>query len=259
MTPIVVIPARMASTRFPGKPLAPVGDAPMIVQVLRRAREADLGPVLVAAGDAEIAEAVRSAGGTAVMTDPGHASGSDRIWEAVGRYDPDGRHDVIVNLQGDLPTVSPGAVRAALTPLRRSSEHDNDVAIGTLAAVITDPREILDPNVVKVAVELGDEALACGRGSGRALYFSRTPIPGGEDGLYLHHIGLYAWRRAALGRFVGLPPSALERRERLEQLRALAVGLRIDVTLVDDVPLGVDTPADLDRAAALLVGPVSSG
>lgn len=253
MRPILVIPARLASTRFPNKPLAPILGVSMIVQVLRRAWEAELGPVLVAAAEEAIAEAVRQAGGSAVLTDPAHPSGSDRIWEAIGRHDPDGRYDVVVNVQGDLPTVAPAAVRAALDPLTDPTTGP-EVAIGTIAAPITDARELGDPNVVKAAAEIAPEDLARGQGRGRALYFSRAPVPGGESGAHLHHIGLYAWRRAALGRFVGLPPSVLERRERLEQLRALAAGMRIDLALVADVPLGVDTPADAVRAEAILAG-----
>lgn len=238
---MVVIPARLASTRLPGKPLAEIGGAPMIVQVWRRARAAGIGPVVVAAAEAEIAAAVEAAGGTAVMTAPDHPSGSDRVFEAVQRLDPDGRHDVVVNLQGDLPTLDPASIRAALAPLAA----DPAVDIGTLAAVITDGHEIDDPNVVKAVVEMPD-----GARSGRALYFSRATVPTGPGPL-LHHIGIYAYRRAALGRFVALPPASLERRERLEQLRALAAGMRVDVTLVDTVPLGVDTPADLERARAM--------
>ena len=243
--PLVVIPARLASTRLPDKPLADIHGEPMIVHVWRRAVEADLGPVVVACGEAEIAEAVRAAGGEALVTEGDHASGSDRIFEAVERRDPDGVHDAIVNIQGDLPTIEPEAVRAALRPLGQA-----EVDIATLVAEIADPRERRDPNVTKAALAI-DPASGCGR----ALYFSRSPVPwpGADDGLPLyHHIGLYAYRRAALARFVALPPTALEQRERLEQLRALEAGMRIDAALVDTVPLGVDTPADLERARAAL-------
>jgi len=238
--PLVLIPARMASSRLPGKPLADIAGAPMIVQVMRRAQEADVGPVVVATDTPEIAEAVAKAGGTAVMTRADHPSGSDRIHEALQAIDPDGRHDVIVNVQGDLPTINPAIIAAALTPLA-----DQAVDIATLAAVITRAEERAEPSVVKaVGTELTPGRL-------RALYFTRATAPWGEGPL-LHHIGLYAWRRAALRRFIALPPSPLERRENLEQLRALEAGMRIDIVVVDDVPLGVDTPHDLERARAVL-------
>lgn len=239
--PIVVIPARMQSTRLPGKPLADIHGEPMIVHVWRRGVEADVGPVVVACAEAEIAEAVRAAGGTAVLTRPDHPSGSDRVFEALGTADPDGRHDAVVNVQGDLPTIEPAAVRAALEPLDEAA-----VDIATLAAVITEAGERANPNVVKAVI-----GLAPGRRIGRAHYFSRATVPAGDGPLY-HHIGLYAYRRAALERFVRLPQGVLEARERLEQLRALEHGMRIDVALVDTVPLGVDTPADLERARAML-------
>lgn len=242
MHPLVLIPARMASTRLPLKPLADIHGQPMIVQVWRRAMEAGVGEVVVAADSPEIVEAVAAAGGRAVLTDPGHPSGSDRIFEALGRVDPDGRHDVIVNVQGDLPTIDAQTVRAALAPL-----SDAAVDIATLAAVIRREEERTDPNVVKV---VGSEVSP---GRLRALYFTRATAPWGEGPL-LHHIGLYAYRRAALAKFVGLAPSPLEVRERLEQLRALEAGMRIDVMIVDTVPLGVDTPHDLERARAMLGG-----
>jgi 3-deoxy-manno-octulosonate cytidylyltransferase (CMP-KDO synthetase) len=238
--PIVLIPARLAATRLPDKPLADIGGEPMIVHVWRRAVEAGLGPVAVATDAPAIAEAVARAGGEAVLTRADHASGSDRIFEAVERIDPEGRHDVVVNVQGDLPTIDPRAIAAAILPLA-----DAAVDIATLAAVIAHADEGTDPNVVKV---VGSEVAP---GRLRALYFTRAMAPSGEGPLY-HHIGLYAYRRRALKRFIGLPPSPLELRERLEQLRALEAGMRIDVTVVDDVPLGVDTPHDLDRARELL-------
>jgi 3-deoxy-manno-octulosonate cytidylyltransferase (CMP-KDO synthetase) len=238
---IILVPARMASTRLPGKPLAPIAGEPMIVHVWRRAIEAALGPVVVACAEAEIAAAIENAGGRALLTRPDHPSGSDRIFEALSRVDPDGRHGIVVNVQGDLPTVDPAVIRAAVGPLA-----DPAVDIATLVALITDPAERDDPNVVKAAV-----ALAPGASSGRALYFSRSPVPWGE-GPSFHHIGLYAYRRNALARFVALPPGVLERRERLEQLRALENGMRIDAALVDAVPLGVDTETDLIRARAVL-------
>ena len=240
MHPIIVIPARMAATRLPGKPLADIAGKPMIVHVLERAGEAALGPVLVACGDREIARAVETAGGRAVMTDPDLASGSDRVLAALESVDPDGAHDVVINLQGDLPTIAPTAIAAVLEPLA-----DPAVDIATLVAPIGDPAERDDPNVVKAALDFGDQRTA------RALYFSRATVPAGEGPLY-HHIGIYAFRRAALARFVALPPSGLEKRERLEQLRALEAGMRIDAALIDDVPLGVDTEADLAKARKML-------
>ncbi len=213
----------------------------MIVQVWRRAMAAEIGPVLVACAEAEIADAVTAHGGEAVLTDPDHPSGSDRIREAVDRYDPDQRFDIVVNLQGDLPTIDAATVHAVLAPLA-----DRDVDIATAAVEIVHAEELHDPNVVKAVAEIRNDALI-----GRALYFTRSLAPSGPGPVY-HHIGIYAYRRAALARFVALPPAALERRERLEQLRALAAGMRIDVALVDTVPLGVDTPADLERARRLL-------
>lgn len=239
--PVVVIPARMASTRLPGKPLADIHGRPMIAHVVERAREADLGPVVVACCDEPVYRAARLCGATAVMTRPDHVSGSDRIYEALRTVDPHGRHDAVINIQGDLPTIDPAAVRAVFAPL--STE---DVDIATLVAEIRDPDEIDNPNVVKVALALAD-----GHNCGRALYFSRRAIPAGPGPLY-HHIGLYGFRTAALERFVALPPGVLEMREKLEQLRALEAGMRIDAVRVDSVPLGVDTAADLDRARRIL-------
>ncbi len=239
--PIVVIPARMASTRLPGKPLADILGLPMIVHVLHRALEAGIGPVVVACAEPEIARAVEAAGGTAVLTRPDHPSGSDRIFEAVRLIDPEGRHDAVVNVQGDLPTIEAAVVRAAFAPLANPA-----VDIATLVVPIARAEERTDPNVVKAVLEL-----APGARQGRALYFTRATAPWGDGDLF-HHIGLYAYRRAALERFVQLPPSALEQREKLEQLRALSNGMRIDAAVVDAVPLGVDTPADLERARALL-------
>jgi 3-deoxy-manno-octulosonate cytidylyltransferase (CMP-KDO synthetase) len=235
--PLVVIPSRLASTRLPDKPLADIHGAPMIVHVWRRAVEAGIGPVVVACGDAPIAHAIRAAGGMAVMTKPDHPSGSDRVFEALQLADPDGAHDAVINLQGDLPAIDPAIVRAVFAPLA-----DPAVDIATLAAEIADDEERNDPNAVKAVV-----SLAPGASSGRALYFSRAVVPSG-DGPHYHHIGIYAFRRAALERFVALPEAVLEKRERLEQLRALEAGMRIDVALVDTVPDGVDTPADLARA-----------
>ncbi len=241
MTPIIVIPARMEATRLPGKPLADIHGTPMIVHVWRRAVAAGIGPVVVACGDARIAEAVTAAGGRAVMTRADHPSGSDRVFEALMRVDAAGVHDVVLNLQGDLPTIAPDDIARALAPLA-----DPAVDIATLAAPIIARHERDDPNVVKVAA-----AIAPGARFGRALYFSRAAVPAGAGEL-LQHAGLYAFRRPALGRFVGLAPGVLEARERLEQLRALEAGMRIDVALIDLAPIGVDTPADLERARALL-------
>ncbi|MFT5489160.1 MAG: 3-deoxy-manno-octulosonate cytidylyltransferase (CMP-KDO synthetase) [Paracoccaceae bacterium] len=243
LNPVVIVPARLAATRFPDKPLADIHGVPMIVQVLRRAMEADIGPVLVACGDRAIADAVEAAGGQAVMTNPDHPSGSDRVHEALGLFDPDGRYNTVVNIQGDLPTIDPGVIAAVLDPFDAA-----DVDITTLAVEITEARERTDPNVVKAVIALTDADARIGR----ALYFSRATVPATPDGPHYHHIGLYGFRRAALDRFVALPPGRLEVLERLEQLRALEAGMRIDVALVDTVPLGVDTPADLDRARALL-------
>ncbi|GGK40985.1 3-deoxy-manno-octulosonate cytidylyltransferase [Salinarimonas ramus] len=240
--PLVLIPARMAATRLPGKPLADIAGTPMIVHVYRRAVEAGIGPVAVATDSPEIAAAVEAAAGTAVMTRADHQSGSDRIHEAAEILDPEGRHDVVVNVQGDFPTIDPRAIAAAILPLA-----DPAVAIGTLAGEITRADERSDPNVVKVV----GSAIAPGRM--RALYFTRATAPWGEGALY-HHVGLYAYRRRALARFVALAPSPLETRERLEQLRALEDGMRIDVTIIDDVPFGVDTPDTLARARAALEG-----
>lgn len=242
--PIVIIPSRLAATRLPSKPLADIGGVPMIVHVWRRAVEAGIGPVIVAGADIDIIDAVKEAGGDAVLTNPAHASGSDRVFEAATTVDPLKRHDCVVNVQGDLPTIEPKAIRAALGPL-----DEDAVDIATIAAGITEAAERDDPNVVKVAL-----SLAAGAKRGRALYFSRAAVPSGA-GPHYHHIGVYAFRRQALDRFVGLPPSPLERREKLEQLRAMENGMRIDVALVDTVPLGVDTPADLERARRMLAAP----
>lgn len=241
---LVVIPARLKASRLPEKPLADIAGEPMIVHVWRRALEAEAGRVVVATDSRRIADAVEQAGGEAVMTAETHASGSDRVFEAAQTCDPEGRHEIVVNLQGDLPTLERHLIGACLAPLAEPK-----VDIATLAAEITREHERTDPNVVKmIGAEYG------GGRAFRAIYFTRATAPGGEGPLY-HHIGLYAYRRSALERFVSLPTSALERRERLEQLRAIENGMRIDVTLVDTVPLGVDTPADLERARAILGAP----
>jgi 3-deoxy-manno-octulosonate cytidylyltransferase (CMP-KDO synthetase) len=237
---VILIPARMAATRLPGKPLADIGGLPMIVHVLRRAQAAAVGPVIVATDSPEIDAAVRKAGGEAIMTRPDHASGSDRIFEALGKVDPGASAQIVVNVQGDLPTLQAADITAPLKLLA-----DRAVDIGTPAAAISRAAERDDPSVVKVVgTPVGPSRL-------RALYFTRATAPSGE-GLLYHHIGLYAYRRAALERFVALPPSALEQREKLEQLRALEAGMRIDVAIVGTAPLGVDTPDDLARARAML-------
>ena len=240
--PVVLIPARMAATRLPDKPLADIHGEPMIVHVWRRAMEADVGPVVVATDSPIIARAVEAAGGQAVMTRSDHPSGSDRIHEAVEAFDPAGTHDIIINVQGDLPTIEPRPIRAALDLLA-----DPAVDISTIVAVITREEERTAPSVVKaIGTPVGENRF-------RALYFTRATAPTGEGPLY-HHIGLYGYRRAALRRFVGLKPGTLEMRERLEQLRALENGMRIDFSVVDTVPLGVDTPEDLTRARQMLAG-----
>ena len=237
---LVLIPARMAATRLPGKPLLDIAGLPMIVHVLRRAEAARIGRVVVATDAPDIARAVTAHGGEAVMTRADHPSGSDRIFEALEALDPSREIDTIINVQGDLPTIDPGDIRAVLAPL-----DDPAVDIATLAAVIRKDEEHTNPNVVKViGSPVGATRL-------KALYFTRATAPYG-DGPRYHHIGLYAYRRNALARFVALPPSPLEIREKLEQLRALEAGMRIDVTVVDTVPLGVDTPHDLETARRML-------
>lgn len=237
---IVLIPARMAASRLPGKPLADICGEPMIVHVLRRAQEAKIGEAVVATDSEAIAAAVEKAGGRAVMTRADHPSGSDRIYEALTQVDPEGRVRVVVNVQGDLPTIAPADVAAAARLL-----DDNAVSIGTICAEIKKQEERTASSVVKVVGSpISPRRL-------RALYFTRTTAPWGDGPLY-HHIGLYAYRRAALEKFVSLPPSPLERREKLEQLRALESGMRIDVALVDSVPLGVDTADDLEEARRML-------
>jgi 3-deoxy-manno-octulosonate cytidylyltransferase (CMP-KDO synthetase) len=237
---LVLIPARMAATRLPGKPLLDIAGLPMIVHVLRRAEAAGIGRVAVATDTPDIAAAVTAHGGEAVMTRADHPSGSDRIYEALCTLDPRGEAEIVINLQGDFPTISPDNIRDVLAPLA-----DPAVDIATLAAEIHSEEESTNPNVVKaVGARIGARRL-------RALYFTRATAPWG-DGPRYHHIGLYAYRRQALERFVALPPSALERQEKLEQLRALEAGMRIDIAIVDTVPRGVDTPADLETTRRIL-------
>lgn len=240
MSTLILIPARMASTRLPGKPLADIAGAPMIVHVARRATDAALGRVVVATDTESVAEAVRAHGFEAVMTRVDHESGSDRIFEALATLDPGRNVETIVNVQGDLPTIDPGIINAALRPF-----EDAAVDVATLGIEIVRDEEKTNPNVVKiVGSPLSQTRL-------RALYFTRATAPWGEGPLY-HHIGLYAYRRAALERFVALKPSPLERREKLEQLRALEAGMRIDAEIVQSAPFGVDTPDDLERARTIL-------
>jgi 3-deoxy-manno-octulosonate cytidylyltransferase (CMP-KDO synthetase) len=237
---LVLIPARMAATRLPGKPMLDIGGLPMIVHVLRQAEAAGIGRVAVATDTPEIAAAVAAHGGEAIMTRPDHPSGSDRVFEALGKLDPDGRVETIINLQGDFPTIRPDNIRAVLEPLA-----DPAVDIATLAAEIHTDEEASNPNVVKaVGSPVAGQRM-------RALYFTRATAPHG-DGPRYHHIGLYAYRRKALQRFVELPPSPLEQQEKLEQLRALEAGMRIDIMIVDTVPRGVDTPADLETARRII-------
>ena len=237
MTPVILIPSRMASTRLPNKPLADIAGKPMIVQVYERAMEADIADVVVAADDERIADAVRAAGGKVVLTDPNHPSGSDRIFEALNQIDTDGRYDVVINVQGDLPTLDPELIRDSLAPLERV-----EVDISTLACRIDNDADEENPSVVKPVVAWDAEEK-----QGKALYFTRCSAPHGEGNLY-HHIGLYAYRTDALKKFVSLPPSPLELREKLEQLRALEAGMHIAVVAVDTVPLGVDTEEQLMEA-----------
>ncbi|WP_105417009.1 3-deoxy-manno-octulosonate cytidylyltransferase [Neorhizobium sp. T25_27] len=243
---LVLIPARMASTRLPGKPLADIAGLPMIVQVAKRAEEAQVGRIIVAVDHQDVYDAVAAAGFDVVMTRQDHQSGSDRIFEAVQKADPDAQIDFVINVQGDLPTIEPEAVRASLRPLDNPSTD-----IATLTVEITDEHEKTNPNVVKI---VGSPISATRL---KALYFTRATAPYGNGPLY-HHIGLYAYRRAALEKFVSLGPSVLEKRESLEQLRALEAGMRIDAEIVDSVPLGVDTPADLEKARAILFARASS-
>ena len=237
---LILIPARMASTRLPDKPLAKINGLPMICHVVDRALEAQMGEPVVATDSNDIMDTVQAHGAKCVMTRSDHESGSDRIWEAVETVDPACEADVIINVQGDLPAIDPTLIKKSVLPLENS-----DVDIATLAAEITDRNERTNPNVVKaIGTPVGPDRL-------RALYFTRATAPYG-DGPLFHHIGLYAFRRAALQRFVSLKPSPLETREKLEQLRALENGMRIDIQLVDTIPHGVDTPEDLEKAQQLL-------
>lgn len=239
--PLIVIPARMAASRLPGKPLADIHGAPMIARVIERALLAGAGPVCVAAAEPEIIAAAESAGARAVLTDPALPSGSDRIHAALSALDPQGNYDPIINLQGDMPTIEPGVIHAALEALRAAPGAD----IATLVSPSDDADERADHNVVKAIVTAGTP--------GRCLYFTRADAPTGP-GPVQRHVGIYVWRRAALGRFVASPPSPLEQRERLEQLRALELGMSIVAGTVADFPKGVDTPDHLEAARAVWAG-----
>ncbi|MFY9286882.1 MAG: 3-deoxy-manno-octulosonate cytidylyltransferase [Alphaproteobacteria bacterium] len=240
-SPILIIPARMTSTRLPGKPLADIHGQPMIVHVWKRAMASKVGPVLVACDTNEIVDVIKKAGGMAVLTKPDHPSGSDRIWEALHAMDGHARYDAIINVQGDEPLLNPDHIRTAFDLLKNPG-----VDISTLAAVIDDEQKKIASQVVKAAIDCDGRTK-----QGRALYFSRHPIPSGEGPVY-HHVGLYAYRREALAAFVAAPPSPLELREKLEQLRALSLGMHIEVGVIDSVPMGVDTPEDLEKARKLL-------
>ena len=239
--PIILIPCRMNSTRLPNKPLADINGVPMIVRVWQIAVKANLGRVIVACGEPEISEVIKNEGGEAILTDPDLPSGSDRIFAALEEVDPSEKHDIVINLQGDLPLLERSTITATFDLLQNER-----VDIGTAAAKITVPEEKLSPSIVKAIVAWNNDGI-----TGRSLYFTRAPAPAGDGPMY-HHIGLYTFRRRALERFVKLPMSSLERQERLEQLRALENGMRIDVALVDTVPFGVDTPEDLEKAKTLI-------
>ncbi len=243
IAPLVVIPARMASTRLPGKPLADIGGVPMIIHVMQRAMAANVGPVVVACADTEIKHVVQAGGGTAVMTDPNLPSGTDRVRAAADIIDPKGHYNCVVNLQGDLPTLEPLAIHAAVDVLAEVPDCD----ISTLVVATNDPRQRDDPNVVKAVLAMETTS------RGRALYFTRAPAPAGTGALW-HHVGIYVYRRSAINRFCTLTPSPLEKREKLEQLRALEAGMRIDAAVIDSEPHGVDTPDDLQRAIELITG-----
>ncbi len=244
MKTIILVPARMASTRLPGKPLADIGGKPMVVRVAEQAVLAGIGRTVVCTDTTAVADAVRGAGLEAVMTRVDHQSGSDRIFEALQALDPQGEYECIVNVQGDLPVIEPAIISRSILPLENAA-----VDIATLAAEIIRDEERANENVVKIV------GTALSHSRLRALYFTRATAPWGDGPLY-HHIGLYAYRRSALERFVSLGPSPLEKRERLEQLRALEAGMRIDVEIVDTVPLGVDTPEDLERARAIVAASI---
>jgi 3-deoxy-manno-octulosonate cytidylyltransferase (CMP-KDO synthetase) len=238
---IVVIPARMASRRLPGKPLADINGLPMIVHVWKRAVEANVGQVLVAAAELAIVDAVKAHGGDAIMTNPTLASGTDRVAAALDIRDPQGNFGFVVNVQGDLPTIEPIAVQRCLAGL-----VNEQVDISTIAVRITDEADIANPNIVKAIAPLSDE---------REVAFARDfqRLPGPELGpVFWHHVGVYAYRRQAIERFVKLPVSVNETERQLEQMRALDNGMKIAVVRVDSLPLGVDTQAELEAARLML-------
>lgn len=242
MKTIAVIPVRLGAVRLPGKPLADICGKPMIVHVWEKAMEANVGPVIIACGDQQIVDIIQSYGGNGILTDPALPTGTDRVKAAMDLYDPGGAYTHVINIQGDLPTLDPTLVRHVLDPFKNPS-----VDIATLATPIIDPHELADGNVVKIALSIKEKEPI-----GRALYFSRNLLPSGE-GVHYHHIGLYGYTRDCLNRFVDLPVNPLETRERLEQLRALAHGMRIDVKVVETkAPFGVDTPADLEKAIRIM-------
>ena len=245
---IVTIPARLAATRLPNKPLADIHGRPMIVHVWERVVAAigSIDQVIVAAGDAEIVDVMQSAGGRVVLTDPDLPSGSDRVFRAIQEIEKqDGiTLEHIINVQGDLPTLAPEIVKKTANLLQDGSD------MASLVAKIIDPREIDNPNVVKAIVSW-DAASTKQEKVGRGIYFTRAAAPSG-DGPYYHHIGIYGYQRDALEKFVNLPPSTLEKREKLEQLRALEDGMTIRLACVDTIPLGVDTQEDLERARKIL-------
>ena len=240
MNPLILIPARMGATRLPGKPLADIGGKPMIVRAWESALNSGL-PVAVAAGDQEIVDVIEALGGTAILTDPDLPSGSDRIRAAVEAIDPDGEHDAIINLQGDMPFADPGLATACAALLHGEPECD----IATLVAAESGISDRSNPDVVKAVL-----ALAEGERQARALYFTRSTLYG--DAPVWRHIGVYGYRREALMRFCAAPPSPLEKREKLEQLRALEMGLSIWAEVIAEAPLSVDSPADLEAARALV-------
>ena len=243
----IFIPSRMGSTRLPNKPLAMIGDKPMILHVVEKAKIADIGPVYVACAEEEIADVVRNAGCEAILTDPAHNSGSDRIWEALNKIDPEGNIEIIINLQGDMPMIDPEIIKMAAEIMSNS-----DADIGSFAAPIKSEEELNNPSVVKIALSLNSDAKTDQKPA-NALYFSRLPVPYGAKSFW-HHIGIYAYRRSSLKKFVSFQCSYLENCEKLEQLRALENGMKIDIAIVDAVPMGIDTKEDLEKARAMVEG-----
>ncbi len=237
--PIIVIPSRMASTRLARKPLADICGVPMVARVLMRAQEADIADVVVACSEQEVADVVKFYNGTPVLTDPNLPSGSDRVFAAVNSLSDGDRYDIIVNLQGDLPTVDKETLSSVIELLKNT---DANISTPALVMAEGDEERFLSTDIVKIA-----SSITAGQKSGRALYFSRAPIPYG-DGIRLQHLGIYAYRRHALEKYVSLPQTVLEKRERLEQLRALENGMHIQAAVVDMQPIEVDTQKDLEQA-----------